>query len=133
MRKGKDMITNEPKMAALSAIELGEKIGLAYTCRMCEHWWKGVEIYAVNSNRGSVLDIRCTGGECGGPAAGMSFQNYKGPLGSNLANLCFLCGKKAVAGIEVARYPGKLIGVCKKHIDVVNRIEPVEEMKTKGV
>jgi hypothetical protein len=93
-----------------------EEFGLAYVCRKCEHWRDGLAAYKKQLGR-----LQCTGGSgCGGPITGMVFQNYKGSLDS-FKDLCFVCGRDAVAGIEVAKYPDKIIGVCKEHIDFVNK------------
>jgi hypothetical protein len=36
---------------------------------------------------------------------------YKGPLEGNLHTICFICGKKATAGVEIG---GRMIGVCSR-------------------
>lgn len=84
--------------------EMAEKeivTGLSAVCAWCEHWHEA-------KRRG---EVSACGKPCGGPASGMVFPMYRGPMSGRLGEMCFICGGEASAGLQ---WKGGFIGVCKK-------------------
>ncbi len=89
--------------------------GVSFVCAHCEHFWWGID----NKHSGgckAVFDQV----ECSGPIRGLAFPHYEGPLKDQLANYCFVCGHDPDA-VAVARNGGARVGVCDKHIEVIEK------------
>lgn len=77
------------------------------------------------------------GEDCGGPIAGRAFPLYEGPLNlATLASHCFRCGQgplRASLGdkiIEMPADPGRMLGICKRHLPILDRLVPLKEEMT---
>jgi hypothetical protein len=74
--------------------------GLSAVCSHCVHWHNALDRDGV---------AKSCGKKCGGPAQGMAFPLYNGPLNGNLESICFICGQSAQAMVCIG---GGRIGVC---------------------
>lgn len=88
------------------------KAGTGFVCAHCEHFWWGVdqEHDGCRAKHDNVL--------CSGPIRGHAFPYYKGPLKGHLDKYCFVCGHEPDA-TAVARNGGARVGVCKRHIKLL--------------
>ena len=86
--------------------------GTGFVCAHCENFWWGAD----HGHRGckAVHDAV----ECSGPIRGLAFPYYKGPLDGQLEQYCFVCGHEPDA-TAVARVGGARVGVCDKHIKLL--------------
>lgn len=95
--------------AARMAIDLGERMNMAFVCRMCTHWWDAV----------CAGKLDCGIESCFGPFSGGSFREYTGPL-NNLASVCFVCGAPARHGVATSN-GGRVIGICNQHVSMMEQ------------
>lgn len=65
--------------------------------------------------------------------AGMSFPLYEGPLTlQSLATSCFRCGRQAAEAVTSAQQPERFVGICKKHLPMIEALLPDEELPKVG-
>ncbi len=89
--------------------------GLSIVCATCERYWGA-------RDRGIEGDTCLSDRPCGGPLAGDTFHNYRGPM-TQFDQFCFVCGDTAT---KVLRVKGHVrpIGCCDKHEGLVRRLKP---------
>ena len=99
------MLNGRPILKVLQA-------GVGFVCAHCENFWWGID----NGHDGcKAAHDRLP---CSGPIRGKAFPQYDGPLKGNLGNYCFVCGRTPSAH-AVARETGGRVGVCEKHISLL--------------
>lgn len=97
--------------------------GYAFPCAFCKKLWK-----AKAKGFDECVVAFMPEKSCGGPIAGMSFPMYEGPLSiTALATRCFRCGEPAVEAVTSRLQPTRYIGVCKKHLLLLERLVPVDD------
>ena len=93
--------------------------GFSFVCSCCRHLARGV-------NGSGVIGCGVPPSQCGGPAVGMSFPSYAGPLSRDIiARHCFRCGNLAGKALHVN--DGGFVGACKDHLKDVERLSPTGE------
>jgi len=82
--------------------------GFSAVCAWCEH-------YHIQLGQSDGKTFNC-GKECNGPGGDrpMAFPQYKGPMQSALASMCFICGGEAGAAVDIHGHG--VLGVCEEHI-----------------
>lgn len=95
--------------------------GYAFPCAHCQRMWM-----AKATGQASCGPMIPDGKPCGGPMSGMSFPHYKGPLTQEfIAGHCFRCGADADSSIM---QNGGVVGVCDKHLPLVDRLIPEQRL-----
>jgi hypothetical protein len=89
--------------------------GLSIVCATCERYWGA-------RDRGIPGDTCLSDRPCGGPLAGDTFHNYRGPM-TQFDQFCFACGDQAT---KVLRVKGHVrpIGCCNDHERLVRKLKP---------
>jgi len=88
--------------------------GVSFVCASCTHYWRA-------KDRGA----NSCGQKCAGPLRKQAFPMYEGPLKGNLVNCCFVCGMQPDAAVDTMG--NGLVGVCNKHIDVLENFSVGDE------
>ena len=90
-----------------SAVEQAMAEGAPTTCATCRHYHEG--------------NKRCGQDACGGPASGLDFPSYDGPIPrENWVERCLICGD-GNAGYLIVGLPTKL-SLCRKHRKVYQHV-----------
>ena len=119
-------------MSADSAVQEALAEGYAFPCACCKKLWRAK---AVGYRGGCEAQMK--GEECSGPVSGRAFPLYEGPLTlATLASHCFRCGDGPLSGsrgdkvIEMPSDPGRQLGLCKRHLPMLDRMVPHKEEMT---
>ena len=122
-------------MSVDSIVQEAMADGYAFPCAYCKKLW-----FARSMGYQGGCEAELKGLACGGPVVGLGFPLYDGPLtDEHLASHCFRCGAGPLRGpagdkvIEVAPRPGtrgRKLGLCKRHLPLVDRIKPTTEKLT---
>ena len=101
--------------------------GVSHICAHCELFWEGI------LKRGDRCMALINGQPCGSVFVGLAFPEYKGPLDpAAFPTICFVCGQEAVACIEAATTPGKMLGVCGDHLRWIEKEKARREIQRIG-
>ncbi len=89
--------------------------GLSIVCATCERYWGA-------RDRGVPGDTCLSDRPCGGPLAGDTFHNYRGPM-TQFDQFCFACGNGATRVLRVKGHV-RPIGCCDEHEKLVRKLKP---------
>lgn len=94
------------------AIQQAMADGAPLTCASCRHFHEG-NGFCGRANT------------CGGPARGLDFPDYDGPVPSDkFTTWCLVCGGGSPAYLIVLGEGKKRFALCKKHKNVYDHINP---------
>jgi len=96
-------------------VALAVHSGLSIVCATCERYWGARE-------RGVPGDACLSERPCGGPLAGDTFHNYRGPM-TQFDRFCFACGSTATRVLRVKGHV-RPIGCCEEHEILVRKLKP---------
>jgi hypothetical protein len=96
-------------------VALAVESGLSIICATCDRYWGA-------RDRGVPGDACLSERPCGGPLAGDTFHNYRGPM-TQFDEFCFRCGDRAT---KVLRVKGHVrpIGCCDTHESMMRKVKP---------